>query len=263
MSTETELEKKIDAYVKGKLSEDEAQELWKKLLLHPEYIDMLKMELGIKEIYDQGESADNNVRERGVIYSLKSNWKWIAAAASIAILVVAINFFQVSTNQPINELALNSINEASNLATAPVLRSGEGQMSVADSLLNKGYEAAIAGNIEEAQRLYEKIISEYPDHPTAIKANLNIGVIQYNNGNYKQSADSFSTVVDKSPDDSINREKAYWYLGNSYLRMEELQKARNAIYEAYILDGMYKESAHKLLQKIDYELKNNDAAQIN
>ncbi len=36
------------------------------------------------------------------------------------------------------------------------------------------------------------------------------------------------------------REKAYWYLGNSYFQMNQLEQARQAIQHAYELNGAYR-----------------------
>lgn len=51
MQRDLELEKQIDAYLKGNLSEDEILKLWEKLFLNPDYIQLLKTELAIKSIF--------------------------------------------------------------------------------------------------------------------------------------------------------------------------------------------------------------------
>jgi hypothetical protein len=47
----TELEKKIDAYIKGNLSNDEVKSLWVDLLRQPEYISLLKTEIDVTRLH--------------------------------------------------------------------------------------------------------------------------------------------------------------------------------------------------------------------
>lgn len=262
MERDLELEKKIDAYIKGKLSEEEARELWKQLLLHPEYIDLLETELGLRSILSDRASDENSdesgVQESALIYSLQKSWKWLAAAASVAILVVAINLLQLDTNQSINKLAVNQIDISSHLLSAPVLRSQKDSISPADSMLNRGFQAAISGDISKALNIYEQIIEKHSDNPAAVKAHLNTGIIQYNSENYRDAISSFKQVVGQVKEDPVSKEKAYWYLGNAYMHINKLQEARDAIHEAYTMKGIYRQPAYRILQKLDHELGNKD-----
>lgn len=55
MQRDLELEKQIDAYLKGNLSEDEALKLWERLFKDPDYIQLMKTELALKSIYKRYE----------------------------------------------------------------------------------------------------------------------------------------------------------------------------------------------------------------
>lgn len=258
-SRDIELEKQIDAYVKGKLSEEEAQELWQQLLQRPDYIELLKTELGVKEIFDKRTSeSHSSAKESNIIYSIQKSWKWMAAAAAVALLVVSINFFQLDTNQSLQNAVPQEFSLADNLSSAEILRNQKSEVLPADSLLNRGFEEALSGNVSKAVEMYDEIIDEYEEKPAAIKAYLNKGIIQYNSGSFGKSIDSFKAVLEKGTDKDVIREKAYWYMGNAYINIEKLEEAREAIHKVYSMDGIYRKPSFRLLRKVDYELGNVD-----
>ncbi|TYP93696.1 Tetratricopeptide repeat-containing protein [Fodinibius salinus] len=263
MSRDLELEQKIDAYIKGQLSEEESQELWEDLLQQPEYIDLLETELGVKSIVADRAKAENpsqesSANENGIIYSLKESWKWTAAAAAVAVLIVAINFLQVDTNQTIQELAIGNINISKNLSSAPVMRAQKGNTAPSDSLLNRGFKAAISGDLKKAIAEYDKIIRSYPNEPAAVQAYLNKGIILYNSGDYVNAITALEQVTKKVKDKPVTKEKGYWYLGNAYMNLNKLEKAREAIHTTYAMDGIYRDSAFRILRKLDHKLGNVD-----
>lgn len=267
MSRDLELEKRIDAYIKGNLTEEEAQKLWEKLLLRPDYIELLETELGIKAILENraetAKPSQTNAEETGVIYSLKQSRKWIAAAAAtIVILVVAISFLQFDNQQAIGELAIQNIDISTHLSSAPVLRSQKSEITPSDSLLNRGFEAAISGNMTKALQIYDSIIVQYPNKPAAVEAHLNKGIIQYNARKFTDAIDSFKLVLQQVSDKPVTQEKAYWYMGNAFINTNELSKARDAIRNAAEMEGIYHQSASRLLQKLDEELEDSDSEGI-
>lgn len=246
-----EIIKQIDAYVKGKLNAQQAEELWIDLLKHPEYLDLLEVEITLKALHD--DKRDSKKQETG-ISPLQRSWKWIAAAASVAILVVALNFLTGDIQKTIREFALAEISIANNLAAPPVLRSQQSTLTEADSLLNLGFEAALSGNLNKAVDIYETIIQKYDTDPAVAQAYLNIGVITYNDGEFEPAAKAFEQAIARVRDNALLVEKAYWYLGNAYINLNKLEEAREAIHSAYLLDGIYRKTAFRLLRKLDYEL---------
>lgn len=258
MPRDRELEKQIDAYIKGRLSEGQAQELWEELLKNPEYIEILNTELGVQSILTETADPESTGQEDHyeLIHSLQNSWKWVAVAASIVILVVAINFFRMDAGPTLQELALSEITLSENLASAPTLRSEGTQVTPGDSLLNMGFKAAISGDIDEAIELYDAIIMDYPDDPAAVQAYLNKGIIYFNRSNFEQAIASFKEVVGKAEDRSFTREKGYWYLGNAYINTDSLQQAHEAISEVYSMEGIYRNPAGDILHKLDEQFGN-------
>lgn len=258
-SRDLDLEKQIDAYIKGHLSEQESEELWKALLVRPDYIELLETELYIKRIIEEQDSAGHegpkpvNKKSRSK-RRFRSTWKWMAAAASVAILIISISYMQAEKEKSLQELLLGEINVVENLASPEVMRSRETEITGIDSLLNLGFKAAISGDVEKAVDYYNNVIENYANAPNVSMAHLNLGIIYYNRGNYQEASIAFENAIAKIGDDRILEEKANWYLGNSYVNMDRLKDGREAILNTYRMDGIYKNPAERLLKKLDEEL---------
>ena len=256
-SRDIDLEKQIDAYIKGNLSQEEVDELWIELLKNPDYIDLLETEIAVRKVFQEG-SKNQTKSQRTPILTISKSWKWLAAAASVAILVIAINLLKVDSEQSLQQLALKDINIAENIISPDVLRTQKGDLTDADSLLNIGFRAAVSGQLSKALELYQQVIDDYDGEPAATQAYLNIGILRYNTGEYEMATEAFDNAIKRGKDDPLLTEKAFWYLGNSYINLDQLDKAREAIHNTYIIDGVYRKSAFRLLRKLDYELGNVD-----
>lgn len=259
ISRDLELEKQVDAYVKGQLNEKEAQDLWEKLLQRPKYLELLKTELGVKAIVEKRSSSGANDQsqtgEEGMLYKIQRSWPWMAAAAAVVILIVAISVLQMDTSGNVQNLALKEINLAENLASAQILRSQTASITPADSLLNRGFQAAISGELSKALSLYDQIITQYGNEPAAVQAYLNKGIIEYNRHEYEAAVSDFRTVLEKVEEPDFTKEKAYWYLGNAYINTGQLKLAREAISNAFAMEGIYEKPASRLLEKLDRQLE--------
>lgn len=253
-----DLEKQIDAYIKGNLSQEEAENLWVELLKRPDYIDLLETELAVKHLVEEEqESRKTNVTPISK-EQIKRSWKWLAAAASVAILVIAINLLKMDSQQTVQEMALSDINQNESLIAPDVLRSQGANIDTIDSLMNVGFRAAISGEVDRALKIYDQIIADYGNTPKAAEAYLNLGIIKYNIGDFEEASMEFAQAIDKVQDDRLVEEKAYWYMGNALINLDRLEEARDAIHSAYVLDGIYRRPAFRLLRKVDYQLGNVD-----
>lgn len=268
-SRDLDLEKQIDAYIKGRLNESEVDQLWIELLKRPDYIDLLETELIIKLIIEEQQAQE---KEKGKEtpakpiaisrHFVKHSWKWLSAAATVAVLIIAINFFQYDTEQTIRQLTLGEINIVENLASPEVLRSQDTEITDGDSLLNSGFKAAISGEIDKALAIYKEVIDGSKDASHLSMAYLNLGIIEYNSENYEMASTAFKEAIDYVDDDVVLEEKAYWYLGNAYVNLDRFEEGREAIHKVYTMDGIYKKPANRLLQKLDEELGNVDSDKL-
>lgn len=250
-SRDTELEKRIDAYVKGRLTGQEAEKLWEELLQRPDYIELLETELTLKAMFDEEQqSEDKHSRKPGAaIYNLQHSWKWLAGAAAVAIvLLISIKLF--SPERSPGEPVLTEIEIMDHLITAPVMRSDGLRQSTTDSLLNRGYQAAVSGDLSGAMEIYDKII-EQDDSPVTADAWLNKDILHFNKGAYEEAVPAFKAVLEIEPESPVKIEKAYWYLGNAYLHLGDVANARNAVQHVRDMKGLFEEPAASLFKVLD------------
>jgi tetratricopeptide (TPR) repeat protein len=243
-----ELEERIDAYIRGELTEEQVDELWVELLKKPEYMDLLETEIDLARLYRAGKNSKNKQRRsESIVY-----WKWVAAAA-VALLVVYINFFGSSNDESIREWTQGPINLLDNMASAEITRS-DANIPSADSVLNTAFKAAINGDTKEAANIYEMILEQKQDSILRSKASFNLGILQYNAKDYGDSINHLREALAADQSDSLITERAYWYMGNALANIGDFSNARVAIQKAYTMGRIYQEDAFKLQKRLDYEL---------
>jgi TolA-binding protein len=256
-SREIEVRKQIDAYIKGQLSEDEIQELWNEFAKNPELLDILEIEVNVKEIIKKEALGSTGAK----INKLPS-WTWHAAAAAVVLMVAMVQLFQVDTPTNMDQFVVQNIGP-DQLETSDGVRSKDMKITEADSLLNLGFEAIISGNENRALQLFNEVISKYDEEPYGSKAFLNKGIVLYNESDYEEAISAFKESVSRGENSRMISEKAYWYLGNALINIGELEEARTAIYEAYKLEGIFRKPAFRLLKKINNDLGNTDYEEFN
>ncbi len=242
--------KKIDAYIKGSLEEKEIEELWVEFAKAPELLDELELEVGIKELIEKHFSSAT--KEQASIHKLPK-WIWHASAAAAILMVALVQFFRVDTPTDISDFLVINIPE-SQVETSDGIRAKDMVISTADSLLNLGFAAIVSGNNNRALELFDTIIDKYDMEPYGSKAFLNKGIINYNESMYEAAAANFEAAIERAKENRMISEKAYWYLGNAYINLGEMEKAFEAVGEAYKKDGIFRKSAYVLYQKLSYDL---------
>lgn len=262
---EIEILKQIDAYLKGALSNEEINELWVNLLKHPQYLDYLETEAAIKDIcLDKlSDKSGGDTKERAE----EPSKRWIsngnpgiliggALAATLALLISLMFLLQEPGTQSASELAINDI-PAMQMESPATTRSNEEDNTPLDSLISQGLQAAFDNNISKAKRIYEKIIRQYDSEPSVAMAFLNLGIINYNLGEYTAAIDNFKSALSVPGVTMLVSEKAYWYMGNAYLNVNRWEEARNAVYNAYVEQGVFRKPAKNLLENIDSHLSDD------
>ena len=242
------LHKKIDAYLRGDLSQEEVEELWVELLKNPEYIDELQTEIDIARLYEQKKQASRKS-------SRFAYGKWLAAAAAVALLVISINYFNRDVQKPLEEWTTSQIILSENLASSPVTRSAS-NIATQDSLLNAGFKAAIEGDEERASKIYQSIIERYDTVVVVSKAHLNLGILKYNAGDFEKSIDNFRKALATERDNPMVEEQASWFISNALINTKQLKEAREHLQGIYTSGQIYSEEAYKLLKRLDYEMDN-------
>lgn len=245
---ETEILKQIDAYVKGTLTDKEIDDLWVLFAQDPLLIERLKLEIAIDKIVNEMKITDKNpsfITKRPVF--------WHSLAACMIILIGVIQFLKIPPKTVLSEFAFLTI-ENHEYESSSINRGHEHFDPVSDSLLNAGLQAMKSGNINLALLYINQVAKDGSPEPYASKALLNKGIIYYNKAEYDSSISAFLAVLDRVGEGKIIKEKAYWYLSNAYVNIEDLVNAREAAQIAYSLNGVYRKAAFLLIQKINYDL---------
>lgn len=246
----TQIKKQIDAYVKGKLTEDEIVELWNAFAKDPSLLDDLELEVGLMEIL-KGEASSKKDTSK-VIPKLPA-WTWHAAAAAVLVIVGFIQVFQNDPKTELDQFVVRSI-PPDQVETSDGIRAKDMILVTADSLLNLGFQAFISGNSNQALALYNEVITNHDIEPYGSKAFTNKGILLYNSSEYDSSIVSFDNALIRVQENRMIEEKAFWYKGNALINIGELEEARRTIQQAYALDGVFRRPAFLLLQKLNYDL---------
>lgn len=234
------IEERINRYVNTRLNENEVEQLWADLIASPYYYDYLKTAANVKYLLNQEREKHSNIQKRTY---------WMAIAASIAITIGILSLvFQF------NHSGSDSIEPLGNLAFTN-MRSAEVVNNTPQSQLQKGINLANSGKITEAIALFTRIKDENKDVRIDAMADLNLGIVYYNQHEYSKAVQSFDNVLSTEKSDVLMKEKAYWFSGNAYLKMNDLKSAKESIQKAYDLNGAYRRIAGKYLNEINSKLK--------
>lgn len=247
----------IDLYIRGKLSQDEIDELWKTFLKHPEYYDWFETEVHLRDLIREGKKPGfNSSGEESGNVSKKYGFKgWLYAAAAAVVLALGLQFFSLQHQDSLPSLAEAEINQTE-LMGADVLRSNTETDDDLNVAINNALATAYEGETEEAIEEFKEILNESLSDEQRGRVEMNLGILYYNDGRFETARDYFQSVALKENLPDYVLEKAWWFLGNTYLNIEELRNAREAVFNAYSLNGKYQTAALALLKKLDRRLGN-------
>ena len=244
--------KKIDSYVKGTLPEEEIQELWNEFAKDPSLLDALELEVGVKELL-QDDAAHQKKATRSKILKLPT-WTWHAAAAAVLAAVALTQLFNVPSKTTMEQFVVRTIPNTQ-IETGDGVRSKEMMIAKADSLLNLGFNALVSGNYSQALRLFDEVIEKHDIEPYGSKAFVNKGILLYNTSEYDSAIVAFDRALQRVTESNrMVTEKAHWYMANALVNVGEPERARDAAFSAYQLNGVFRKPAFLLLQKLNYDL---------
>lgn len=229
--SQKEIENKIDQYVNGELTQEEIDELWAELIQDGYHLDYLKTVANLKEVV-------RTKKKRGKVLRMKRYWSYAAAAViAITIGILGVMNFQQDMVEPIDSIELD------------YYRSSDGAINNADNnVIRDAITLANTGKFDQATALLNNELQEANDPQWISELNLNLGSLYYNEGEYQQSTSNFKEVVQReSSIDVLTVEKAYWYLGNAYFQLDDLDNAKENIEKAYALNGAYRRVAQSYL----------------
>lgn len=257
MNTENKhIEERIQAYLDGKLNEEEINALWAEFLKNPEWLDHLEINAHLKEVFQDKMNSEKSAKVH-TLHPVSKYSKWVAALAAVILLTIAINLFGPS-DHPTMISSIDQINMLE-METVEVTRNEAEELTGADSLLFYAYDASVRSNTDHARYLYDQIDNRYPESIDAAKARLNKGILSYNNRDYEEAIAYFWASLEIGHNDEYVQEKAHWYLANAYINEGLLEDARIQALEAYNKNGVYRTGAYHLLRKLNLELGFEDS----
>lgn len=255
-----EIVREIDLYLKGEMTIKEADQLWGKLLENPEYMKLLETEANVRkyflaENYNHnvtGETGSGPVHKSGTKLSFKN---WIYAVAAVLVIFVMYQLISLDTRTGLQSELLSSI-APQEMVTMDIYRTTDQGYETLDIEINSGYEAAVSGRVDESYAYFISVLEKNPADLQKTVAHLNLGILHYNNADFEEAIQAFRMVTDEENLSVYTLEKGWWYLGNSLAQIGQVSEAHQSIREAYLLDGIFRNDAERLLARIDEHLDN-------
>lgn len=235
-----DLERKIDLYLNGKLSEDQVDDLWSELIQDGYYLDYMKSVANLKSII-----VDNRESVKPTFVKQVRKYAAYVTAAAVVIFVGVLGVMNYSSNNsplvsPIAEIGLD------------IVRSDVGvSANVTNETIKRAIQLAADGNTLEAKELLSTELKEEQDPSLIAEFSITLGSIHYNLGEYNEAVSSFNTAVaQKNISESI-LEKGYWLLANSYFQLDQLAEAKIAFQNTYDLDRQYSRIAKSYINALN------------
>ncbi len=255
------IEQRIQDYLDGKLTSDEADALWAEFLENPDLFEHLKINAQLQNLFKEkrGEisKSDSNDEESATIHTLnfyERNKKWVLALAAVILITIGLNLLQTD-HHPMMVSAIDDISLL-DMETVDVTRSEAAQLTGADSLLFFAYDAAVRNNDDLAMDLYERVSDRFPQSLESAKAKLNLGILAYNRRDYDEAESYFLTGLDIPHDDYLVLEKTHWFLANTYTNRGELELARQEVMVVFNMNGNFRDAAYQKLRQLNISLGN-------
>lgn len=238
-----ELERKIDLYVHGQLNDEQIDDLWAELIQNDYALDYLKTVASLKGVIDEETRQELNQEKSNVRILKSSNW-YMAAAAAMVLIIGAFGLLQFNTEMesvdPIASIELDYYRSADGTAV------GDDD----DTIIREAIVLANEGEHQQAIEIIDIGLNQVSNADSRALLFINAGSILYNVSMYEDAIIRFKKVVEIEESDPLVRERAYWYLGNTYFQLNKLEEAKQAFQNAYELNGAYSRVAQSYLKAL-------------
>ena len=250
--------KTIEKFILGELSQSQIDDLWVEFLKKPEYYKLFETELYMRGLARKGVKPNfsddiGQVNEPAVSYIYKYR-VWFAATAAALLITIGLQFFSINEQQAMQQWALSSI-DTSEMLGAEIFRSDEPDVASIDIGINEALALAFDNETVIAIERFRDLLALSPTETQRARIEVNLGILLYNVTAYESAAVHFESAVSSDEIDRNLKEKAYWFLGNAYLNIGQVNEARDAVFEAYTLSGRFQSPALALLKKLDQRIQ--------
>jgi len=251
-----ELLENIDSYIKGRLSQNEIEALWIEFLKYPDMFHYFETQVQIQDMIKKREIPESfkidrveEPRPQDPSYKV-----WAYAAAAALIFAIGLQFFSIpQPTADASQLALTQI-ELDEMVGSDMYRSDGEEILEVDLHINSAIAAAYNDSIELAIKTFSELLNGELNDRQLVRTELNIGILLYNNGEYEEAKSHFERVIRLETVRESFIEKGWWLYGNALLNTGEIAEAREAVHNAYGMNGRFQKPALALLNEIDTEL---------
>lgn len=242
-----EVSKQIDAYIRGNLSKREIDELWLQFLENPYYYQLFETELHLRNLIQK------RWHSRGLIIG---KWKrkigmsyWITAVAATVFVVLSLYLNILDTAPALDTFAISTISY-NEMAAGNVERTDDDYVKNIETDMNRAMAAAYMFKVTESIVMFNELKGFAVNESHRARIEFNLAILHYNRSEYELAKESFLTVINSNDIDEIYSERAWWFLANSYLKMNDQERAMKAILMVQLLNGKNREAASTLLNTL-------------
>lgn len=256
--SDTEIYRKIAQYIDGELQEHEIENLWEKFVDNPEYYKWFETELHLRDLAK--EASKKNLTSITSVNGISSNNQpnsirnWFFAVAAIILVGIGFQLFTMQDSVSVHPYSISQI-EIDEMSGSDIMRSDEMSASMFDVEMSRALTLAYEEKYEESGEKFRSLLIQSPDSEQEARILMNLGILHYNMGEFEVSKGYFESAAKSDEMNKFFREKAWWFLGNTYLNLELLEDARDAVYHVHSADGRFAGQAEGLLQKLNKEIE--------
>lgn len=254
--TNKEIYIQISRYIKNELNDQEIDRLWAEFIRNPEAFEYFETELNLADLF-RNKGYGSDISESNIIgepkYIRYKNWIYSAAAAII--LSLGLQIFSMHESGVIKGYALSEIN-VTEMMGSDIYRADPDDANALDIAINQALAKAFTEESDEALQMFSDLTTESLSKEQEALVYLNLGILHYNNGENEVAIEHFNSVLNLEDLPRFMEEKAWWFMGNAFLNIQDMERAREAVFNTYTLNGKFEVPALALLKKIDREKSN-------
>jgi len=234
-----DLENRIEQYIDGKLTAQQVDELWAELINNEYYLDYMKSAANLKKIAEEREIETKQPKENSRKHVM------LSAAAAILLMIGSAFIFNLSTEtsemvKPISSIELDYYRSADGAATE----------QAESDVVRRAISTANSGEVAAALNILNSELENTNSNYERAELLITSGSILYNTGEFSEAIERFESALNLEHSDMMLLERNYWYLGNAYFQVNQLDEAKVALEKAFELNGAYSRVAQSYLRAL-------------
>ena len=245
-----DLQEHLEKYLKGKMNGDELKQFEAILISNTDLLSELALEQELDSVLADSDILDlkmkleaiRHSRRKGislapVVVSMKSNMRYVAAAASMGLLITA----GVLTLTP-RAYTAEKLFKIYYQPDKALVVNRSGDVNIVEALLKFQEKDFVS-----AASMFEEILVAEAEN---IALRFYSGISFIETERYDKAIEAFNFIIQDN--DNLYIEHAEWYLALCYLKKNQPTEARKQLLRiANEENGFYKKDAEKILEKLD------------